>query len=312
MNIIFVGNRHGKSRAVELRMPVLLLASLAFLMILLSSGYLGYRIAQVGVVTDTSRADATLIANWKARLRQQDQEVAALKRKMNQQVDALTVRLGDMQGRLLQLDALGQKLVKSGHLDNGEFNFDEAPPMGGPADDRDQQQIAVPDLAQMVARLDAQISDREKQLNLLNELLANKQLKNESYVQGRPLNVGWLSSVYGYRIDPFDGKREFHPGFDFAAKRGSHIHAVAAGVITWAGRRGGYGNMVEIDHGNGLRTRYGHCEKILVHKGDIVKKGQTIALVGSTGRSTGPHVHFEVLKNGHKVNPKTYIARSGP
>ncbi len=312
MNIIFVGNHHGKSRTLELRGPILVLAGLVILAVVLASGYLGYRLATTEAANVAANADSTMIATWKGRLKQQNGELAALRKKMDQQIDALTVRLGNMQGRLLQLDALGQKLVKSGHLDNGEFNFKEKPPMGGPVDGDGQQQVAVPDLAKMVARLDAQISDREKQLSLLNELLANRQLKQESYVQGRPVKHGWISSVFGYRIDPFDGKREFHPGFDFAAKRGSPIHAVAAGVITWAGRRGGYGNMVEIDHGNGLRTRYGHCEKILVHKGDIVKKGQTIALVGSTGRSTGPHVHFEVLRAGHKVDPKKYIARARP
>lgn len=315
MNIIFVGNRHGQSRTLKLRGHFWLLASVFVAAVLGASGFLGYHLAQVQGAKAAVASDTATIRAWQGRLEKQQTQVADLKQRMNQQIDALTMRLGNMQGRLLQLDALGQKLVKAGHLDNGEFNFSEPPPLGGPEDDDalgGQQQVEVPDLDKMVARLDAQISDREKQLSLLNELLANKHLQQESYVEGRPLRHGWISSWFGYRIDPFDGKREFHPGIDFAAKRGTPIHAVAAGVITWAGRRGGYGNMVEITHDTGLRTRYGHCEKILVHKGDIVKKGQVIALVGSTGRSTGPHVHFEVIKDGRKVNPKSYIARSGP
>ena len=127
---------------------------------------------------------------------------------------------------------------------------------------------------------------------------------------GRPVEEGWLSSTYGKRSDPFTGKPDFHPGLDFAGRKGSEVVAVADGVVIWSGPRGGYGNMVEIDHGHGYVTRYGHNEKNLVKVGDTVKKGQEIALMGSTGHSTGPHVHFEVLHNGKTVNPARFISRN--
>jgi murein DD-endopeptidase MepM/ murein hydrolase activator NlpD len=124
---------------------------------------------------------------------------------------------------------------------------------------------------------------------------------------GRPITSGWLSSYFGIRTDPFTGKKERHKGLDFAGKLGSDVVAVASGVVTWAGRRYGYGNLVEINHGNGYSTRYGHNDKITVKVGDAVKKGQIIAKMGSTGRSTGPHVHFEVLHKGKQVDPMSYI-----
>lgn len=124
---------------------------------------------------------------------------------------------------------------------------------------------------------------------------------------GRPLKNGWISSYYGMRTDPFTGRRAMHHGTDFAGKEGSEILSVAAGVVTYSGERYGYGHMVEISHGNGYITRYGHNRENLVKAGDVVEKGQAIALLGSTGRSTGPHVHFEVLKNGRGVDPSSYI-----
>jgi murein DD-endopeptidase MepM/ murein hydrolase activator NlpD len=124
---------------------------------------------------------------------------------------------------------------------------------------------------------------------------------------GRPVRNGWVSSGYGMRTDPFTGKKEFHEGIDFAGKEGSRVLAVADGIVSWAGWRKGYGKMVEITHGNGYATRYAHNEKLLVSVGETVKKGQTIALMGSTGRSTGPHVHFEVVHNDREVNPAKYV-----
>jgi murein DD-endopeptidase MepM/ murein hydrolase activator NlpD len=125
---------------------------------------------------------------------------------------------------------------------------------------------------------------------------------------GRPVEEGWLSSRYGKRNDPFTGKQDFHKGLDFAGKKGSEVIAVGDGVVSWAGVKSGYGKLIEINHGNGYATRYGHNQSNLVKIGDTVKKGQQIALMGSTGRSTGPHVHFEVLHDGKAVNPSKFVA----
>jgi murein DD-endopeptidase MepM/ murein hydrolase activator NlpD len=172
------------------------------------------------------------------------------------------------------------------------------------------EQLVTPEVPDFIQELDAlsrQLDDRSEQLSVLETMLMNRNLQQQALPAGRPIKKGWISSYYGMRTDPFTGKREHHAGVDFAGKHGAEVVAVGAGVVTWASERYGYGNLVEITHGNGIATRYGHNHKILVKVGDKVEKGDTLALMGSTGRSTGPHVHFEVLKNGRSVNPSEYI-----
>jgi murein DD-endopeptidase MepM/ murein hydrolase activator NlpD len=140
--------------------------------------------------------------------------------------------------------------------------------------------------------------------------MVDRKLKQQSSVTGRPVQKGWMSSRYGYRTDPFHGRRSWHNGVDFAGKEGANVIAVASGVVTWTGKKQGYGQMVELDHGEGFITRYAHNKKNLVNAGDAVKKGEVIGLMGSSGRSTGPHVHFEVYKNGRSVDPASYIRRT--
>jgi len=147
-------------------------------------------------------------------------------------------------------------------------------------------------------------------MSVLETLMMNRNLQAEVMPAGRPITRGWLSSYFGIRTDPFNGRRVHHKGVDFAGKMGSDVVSVAAGVVTYSGKRSGYGNLVEINHGNGYSTRYGHSSELLVKVGDTVKKGQKVAKMGTSGRSTGPHVHFEVLLNGRAVNPKKYIHAS--
>jgi murein DD-endopeptidase MepM/ murein hydrolase activator NlpD len=159
----------------------------------------------------------------------------------------------------------------------------------------------------MLDELGAGIKDREQKLSVLESLLMSRSLSERVMPSGRPVEEGWLSSRYGKRNDPFTGKQEFHRGLDFAGKKGSEVIVVGDGVVTWAGNRSGYGNLLEVSHGNGFITRYGHNQKHLVKVGDTVRKGQQIALMGTSGRSTGPHVHFEVMRDGKTVNPASYI-----
>jgi murein DD-endopeptidase MepM/ murein hydrolase activator NlpD len=163
------------------------------------------------------------------------------------------------------------------------------------------------EITRLLDDLQMQIEDRSHQLDVLEALMMNRRLTLEVSPEGRPINSGWMSSVYGYRTDPFTGRRDFHPGVDFAGRAGSDVLAVASGVVTWSGKRYNYGTMVEVDHGNGLVTRYGHNQENLVRVGEKVRKGQVIATMGSSGRSTGPNVHLEVLKDGRKVNPLKYL-----
>ena len=221
------------------------------------------------------------------------------------ELDALAARLGKMQANVIRMNALGQRLVKVAKLDAKEFNFKNAPSYGGPAD---AETVASINFDNVIANLNKQLHSREEQLDVLEAVIMNRQLRNESKPRGRPIIKGWTSSYYGKRTDPFSGKLAMHKGMDFAGKEGSEIIAVASGVVTWAGDRYGYGELIEVNHGNGYTTRYGHNAKLLVEVGDSVVKGQAISHMGSTGRSTGPHVHFEVLKNDRQINPSKFVA----
>ena len=194
-------------------------------------------------------------------------------------------------------------------MEKGEFDFGSPPPQGGPEQPRvlDEEALPLPGLVSSVDSLDQQLEDRQQQLNVLETLFMNRDLLGEVLPAGRPVKHGWLSSYFGYRIDPFTGRRTRHDGVDIAGKLGEPVMAVAAGVVTYAGKRYGYGNLVEINHGNGFVTRYGHNSMVKVKVGQTVSKGQVVALMGSTGRSTGPHVHFEVWRRGRVVNPLKYL-----
>lgn len=215
---------------------------------------------------------------------------------------------GLLQARIARLESLGSRLAERASFDD-EFDFYSVPAIGGPYETNATEVLGQADIQQTLSDLNIYLDRREQELKAIDGLLNNRRLQEESYLAGRPAASGWVSSHFGKRIDPFTGRVAWHKGIDFAGKMGTDVTAVAAGVVVWAGERYGYGNLVEINHGNGFTTRYAHSGVINVKLGDIVNKGQAIAQMGSTGRSTGPHVHFEVLKNGHAVDPRNYIYR---
>ncbi len=306
MNILLISNRLGCSGCINLSRRSLIGIALAlFLAMPLFSGYVGYRWAGDGEL-----ADGTVASRIQAELEQQRREVEEAKRSAQENLAALTVRLGQMQAHVIRLDALGQRLTKVAGLDKGEFDFGNPPAQGGPESDEGSVAMQLPDFISQLDALSEQLNDRSQQLNVLETMMVNQSVQAEVLPNGSPTASGWISSHYGVRSDPFTGRMALHKGVDLAGKEGSEIVSVGAGVVTWAGNRLGYGNMVEITHGNGYVTRYGHNLKNLVKSGEMVKKGQAIALVGSTGRSTGPHVHFEVFFNGQVVNPLKYIQAS--
>ena len=310
MNIILVGRKHGRSRVFTLHAPGMVIAGLFALALVALCTWAGYR-AAMAQVADRPVVPPFLLEQWHGTLDDQQQALARLERDAREQVDAMTLRLGEMQGRLLRLDALGQRFIESGAVASDEFNFDEAPAVGGPEDEADAaESFSTPQLTAMIDELDRKIRDREQQLRLLDTLISSRRLEDERPVAGRPITWGWLSSRFGYRSDPFSGKRTWHNGVDLAGKEDSEIISVAAGVVTFAGDRQGYGNLVEIDHGEGLVTRYAHAKSVEVEVGQVVQKGQVIARMGSTGRSTGPHVHFEVIQGGKAKDPVRYIQRA--
>jgi murein DD-endopeptidase MepM/ murein hydrolase activator NlpD len=307
MNIIFIGKRGRQTKSVKLKAPSVLASSLlALLLFPTLMFYGGYFVAQ----QDGPGQDKALMAAWQDEMVVQREEVAAARRKVDEDMDALALRLGELQAKVIRLDALGERLTEMAKLDKGEFDFSKEPAVGGPENASAVESMAVPDFVQSLDGLSQQLDDRAEQLGLLEEMIMSRNLEEEVRPAGRPITKGWTSSYYGMRTDPFTGRREHHKGMDFAGKQGSDIVSVGAGVVTWAGDRYGYGNLVEINHGNGYSTRYGHCEEILVSVGDTVTKGQVLALMGSTGRSTGPHVHFEVRYKGKTVDPKKYTLAS--
>jgi murein DD-endopeptidase MepM/ murein hydrolase activator NlpD len=244
----------------------------------------------------------------------QREEVDAGRQQLDSSLSGMTLKLAKMRSRLVRLDALGEQLTQIASLEDGEFDFSSTPGLGGPIQ---TPLIEIANHAEieekvstMFAKLDDSISSRESQLQILQSMLSDKKLKSERMVAGRPVKKGWLSSEYGMRIDPFHGKQQWHAGIDFAGRDGDDVIAVASGIVTWSGDRNGYGKMVEISHSDGYITRYAHNQENIANLGAIVQKGDVVAQMGSSGRSTGPHVHFEVFKNGRTVDPASYIHRT--
>ncbi|MCG7897640.1 MAG: M23 family metallopeptidase [Candidatus Thiodiazotropha weberae] len=280
---------------------VFLLLGLLFGVAMLWTGY------QMGV-SDTEFPEHQLVTSLENSFAKERQTLQDMKIDTQSGIDALAIRVGQIQSQLLRLDALGERLVTIGGLDKGEFSFEALPALGGPNGISSVSEAsALPDLLHEMEQLEAMIEHRHQQLNLVEDLIMNSNLENSVHPAGRPVKKGWISSYFGMRNDPFTGKRAMHKGMDFAGKSGSDVVAVAAGVVTWADDRYGYGKLVEINHGKGYVTRYGHNAEILVEIGDRVKQGEVVAKMGSTGRSTGPHVHFEVVRNGKIVDPTKYI-----
>lgn len=310
MNVIIFSKRDGHAR--QLSLPPLVLAGLALLVLAIVGGAFGMGMS-LGRGGNGSGLAFEQTSHWSQVLAKQREEVTDLKRQMQVRADAIAIQIGDMKAHVIRLDALGQRLTAMAGIKSTEFNFGHDPPQGGPETDIPGSRPDVSDISTMLRSLQGQIDLSGSQLSALENVILSRQLGQEIHPEGRPVSAGYVSSGFGQRVDPFTGGEEFHEGIDFAAPEGTRIRAVAAGIVTWAGPRGGYGNMVQIDHGNGYATRYGHAFKVLVHVGETVNRGDVLALVGDTGRSTGPHVHFEVLRNGHEVNPARFVAlRAGP
>ena len=305
MNIILFDPKLGHSKTIRLR-PWLIVTALTFVVsvCLFSGGLAGYHFQ--GLVGPDKNDPAAFI---RADVERNAEQVALARQDAQEQLTAMTVRVAELQARVMRLDALGERLVDVAKLGGGEFDFSQSPSVGGPTNDDMGVAYQRPTFINNLDQLAKDIDNREQQLGILESLLSKRDIQTDVYLAGRPVKWGWLSSRFGRRTDPFNGKLAWHAGVDFAGKDGSDIITVGSGVVTWAGDRYGYGLLVEVNHGGGYTTRYAHAKKVLVKVGDIVEKGQTVALLGSTGRSTGPHVHFEVRKNGKAVDPARYVYR---
>jgi murein DD-endopeptidase MepM/ murein hydrolase activator NlpD len=245
------------------------------------------------------------IARMQAQLDAQSLELAQARDEAQREVNAIAARVGELQAQANRLNALGDRLTRVGKLKDGEFNFGELPGQGGGESAGD---VPSGDLLSSLDQLQSQFDQSGRQLNVLEALLFDQTLDSNSTPAGMPA-PGYISSRYGGRNDPFGRGRAHHQGIDIDANSGDPVTAAAEGVVSFSGVRGGYGNVVEIDHGNGYKTLYAHNSANLVKAGDVVRAGQRIAKVGSTGRSTGSHLHFEVQLNGRQVNPRQYLEK---
>ena len=258
----------------------------------------------IGVGASTATGMVTNSA-LQAKVAQQQTELAQAQRASQAQVNALAARLGELQAQATRLNALGERLTQMGKLKDGEFDFDE--PVGVGGGDEPVNDMPVQSLKQDLGQLEQQFYASGQQLNVLASLIFDHQLEQNSVPSRMPIRNTYITSGFGGRADPFDGGSAFHKGVDFHANVGDPVMSVADGVVSYAGVRGGYGNVVEVDHGNGYVTRYAHNSRLVVKVGDLVRAGQQVAKAGSSGRSTGAHVHFEVWADGRVVNPRKFL-----
>ncbi len=308
MNVVIFGKGFGKPRQLSMSGPLASLAVCVVAAVVMVAGFFGgyWYSSATG-----SGVSATELDGLVGEVAAQQDHIASIRQGNEDTLDALAIRIAQMNARMIRLDAVGRRLTEMAEIDASEFNFDSEPALGGPEEPMAAgSNVAVPEVLEAMTALGYQLDNREAQLGVLESVLMNQNLKERVYPQGRPVKSGWLSSYFGRRTDPFTGKPANHTGIDFAGKHGAEIVAVADGVVTWSGDRYGYGVMVEINHGNGYSTRYAHNSENLVAVGDEVRKGQVVALMGETGRATGPNLHFEVVQNGRRVNPVKFIRES--
>lgn len=305
MDIIIVSNKKGRTWRVTLAprhfrtwLPLAFAASC----LLALTFVMGY-----GLKAFDDRLPVDIHGLWADEIKAQREQLVQMREGFQNNTQALARRLAELHAHVTRLDAAGARMTQMADLDKGEFDFSKTPPLGGPETAAEGKPFQLDGVFASLDAFETQLSDRERQMRVLEDLLLASRLQKQVRPSGWPIGDGWVSSGFGMRMDPFTGLRAYHAGVDFAAPEGSDVLAVASGIVADVGERFGYGILVEINHGNGYITRYGHNSSALVRVGDQVRKGQAISHIGSTGRSTGPHVHFEVMLNGKVVNPAQYI-----
>jgi murein DD-endopeptidase MepM/ murein hydrolase activator NlpD len=301
LNIILVSDSLAKSRSMTLSQTQVALIALG---ILLCGFFLATATYMVTMKFAVDLRNPYLRALLTA-LHQDDLKRTEAETRDN--INALAVKVGELQARILRLDAFGERLAKSAGIKSEEFRFDERPGQGGPAPVAGRE-LSLGEFQQMLAEISRTLDDRSDKMGVLDSFLMDDRLSRKTIPTTMPVTMGYYSSNYGYRLDPIHGRNTFHTGVDLIAPPGTPVVAAAGGVVANVAFVPEYGNIVDIDHDNGLTTRYAHLLKSSVKSGDVVMKGQNIAQVGSTGRSTGPHLHFEVRENGIPLNPNKFLS----
>lgn len=264
---------------------------------LLGSGYL------LGIFF----GNEVILSQWKEDIAEHEQRLHQAREESRAEVSALTAQAGMLQAQVQRIDVLGSVLIEMAGLEPEEFSFAPESGIGGPSGVTEVPGSGNLQIESEFEKIQSSLEARERQLTVIRDAMVDEKVKQETVPQGRPVKYSWVSSLFGKRRDPFTGLPEKHQGVDFAGRTGSDVTAVAGGIVTRARRNGAYGNLVEIDHGNGYMSRYAHNKDLLVKAGEVVKRGHVIATLGNTGRSTGPHVHFEVLKDGAQIDPMKFV-----
>ncbi len=306
MNVILVSNRLAKSRSITLGGW-----QISLLMLLLSGAvWVASLMLQYALVRfapeELSEGVRVLLSRVQNEERQKQQSY------VHSSLDAMAARVGEMHAQMRRLDALGARLAKLTGMKPEEFRFDQPPAQGGPLVTLQGQEMSVNSLDQQLDRLAQVVNDRSDKLLALETMLLQNQLNSKLLPSIPPVDegAGWYSSNFGWRLDPFTGANAMHEGVDYVVPKGTVIRASAGGVVAYSNQHPQYGKMVEIDHGNDIVTRYAHASRLLVKVGQVVRRGEKIAEVGSTGRSTGNHLHFEVRYKGVAQNPVRFLNKA--
>ncbi|MGH8764063.1 MAG: M23 family metallopeptidase [Nitrosospira sp.] len=305
MNIILISNNLAKARTLTLTSKHLVLVAGAFLLVavLLAMGlnYLSLRYAD--------KIDSPSLRSLVLSVQQEEHQKT--QSYLRDSLNAMAVRMGQMQAQLLRLDSVGARLAELSGMKPQEFLFNQSPGQGGVLAAMPDQDMSFVEFNNKIHELSLILDDRADKLGALDSVLMQDRLKKKMLPSIMPVSTKWYSSGFGVRIDPFTGRSAFHEGVDFTAATGTPIVAAAGGVVVYSGYHPEYGNMIDVDHGNDLVSRYAHASKRMVTLGQVVVRGQKIAEVGSTGRSTGPHLHFEVRHRGLPQNPSRFLKMPG-
>jgi murein DD-endopeptidase MepM/ murein hydrolase activator NlpD len=290
LNIIFVSNNMAKARTLSLVQVILLLAVLLTVPPLITAAL---------ILPQPEREHQGVQSLLPVRL------LNAVRANPQEHINELALQLGQLQARMMRLDALSERLAEFAGIGKQEIRSTPMPGQGGPM--VNGRNLTAAEIGQQIDQLMQALDERNDRLGVLEAMLLQQNLQKNTIPTARPVNVGYNSSSFGWRVDPFTGQIAMHEGLDFMAESGTPIYAAASGIVAQAERTPDYGNIVKVDHGAGLETRYAHTSRMLVRAGDRVKKGQLIAEVGNTGRSTGAHLHFEVRLNGVALDPRKYL-----
>jgi murein DD-endopeptidase MepM/ murein hydrolase activator NlpD len=305
LQIIVIPGRLAKARSISLSPPQLIAA------VMLAVGFLVGLTAALYWITLRLSPETRMRFVEQVVLAAQREEDAKSREFVQQNLNAMAVKLGEMQAQLTRLDALGERLSSLGGIKPAEFRVNGPLGLGGAVSTMPPQNLSMSELQERLATVSSQLETRSDLYGVLDSEMRDLMIRRKSMPTILPVHAT-RGSGFGKRIDPFTGQLAMHEGIDFEVDAGTPVHAAAGGVVTFAGAHPQYGNLVEIDHGDGLSTRYAHLSKVLVKTGEILLRGREVGLSGSTGRATGPHLHFEVRYNGIAVNPDRFLAATDP